>query len=260
MSWWGKVLGGTFGFLLGGPIGALLGAALGHSIDSGVEGLSYNPLGGGAEKTQMAFFTALFAVLGHLAKSDGRVSVAEIRVAESLMDQMRLSKEQRRVAVRLFTEGKRANFPLEEVLEQFASVAGRQRNLQQMFLEILIDSALIDGPVTADERRVLARTCVVLGFEPGQLEQMIRMRTQGRRRGPASPKQPAFDPYAVLGVEAKATDAEVKRAYRRLMSQHHPDKLVSKGLPEEMMDIAKQRVREIRQAYDLIKQQRGTLR
>lgn len=259
MSWWGKVIGGTLGLFLGGPIGALLGAALGHSIDSGVEGLSYNPLGGGAEKTQMAFFTALFAVLGHLAKSDGRVSVAEIRVAESLMDQMRLSKEQRRVAVRLFTEGKRANFPLEEVLEQFASVAGRQRNLQQMFLEILIDSALIDGPVTADERRVLARTCVVLGFAPAELEQMINMRAQGRRAS-ANPKQPAFDPYAVLGIESKASDADVKRAYRRLMSQHHPDKLVSKGLPEEMMDIAKQRVRDIRQAYDLIKQQRGTLK
>ncbi|MES9860620.1 MAG: TerB family tellurite resistance protein, partial [Candidatus Thiodiazotropha sp. 4PDIVS1] len=122
MSWWGKLVGGAFGFMLGGPLGAVLGAALGHRFDKGLKGLpddsvSWGP--GDQERVQTAFFTATFSVLGHLAKADGRVSQDEIRLAENLMGQMSLSNEMRQTAIRLFSEGKSDQFPLDDVVIQF---------------------------------------------------------------------------------------------------------------------------------------------
>ena len=79
----------------------------------------------------------------------------------------------------------------------------------------------------------------------------------GRRQTAAQASQPLSQAYAALGIEQSATDAEVKKAYRKLVGQYHPDKLVSQGLPEEMMEMARKRVREINTAYDRVKQARG---
>lgn len=258
MSWWGKVIGGAFGFLTLGPLGALLGAALGHSLDSGFAQLGYTAPGD-RETIQTAFFTAVFAVMGHIAKADGRVTQIEIQVAEALMDRMRLNKDQRRTAVQLFTEGKKPDFPLESVLAQFRNVCLRQPSLLRMFIEILLDAALVDGALSAAERQILHRVCASLGITPTEFAHLERMRTAGRWSGGASAPAAAAktNPYAALGIDRQASNAEIKRAYRKLMSQHHPDKLVSKGLPEEMMALAKDRVREIRSAYDEIKAERG---
>ncbi|MCG6934369.1 MAG: TerB family tellurite resistance protein, partial [Proteobacteria bacterium] len=117
MSWWGKVIGGTFGFMLGGPLGALFGAAVGHQFDKGLErGAISDVFGtGDQERVQAAFFTALFSVMGHVAKADGRVSPDEIAMARSIMQQMALDQEQTRVAIDLFNQGKRDDFDLDAV-------------------------------------------------------------------------------------------------------------------------------------------------
>ena len=118
MSWWGKLIGGTFGFMLGGPLGAILGASLGHNFDRGLGGFDRGGQFGSAnvEQIQSAFFTATFSMMGHMAKIDGQVSKAEIAVAESVMQQMRLSPPQKKVAISLFERGKQADFPVHEVL------------------------------------------------------------------------------------------------------------------------------------------------
>lgn len=266
MAWWGKVIGGALGFMLGGPLGAVLGAALGHNFDRGL-GLVLRDeqyTRGDTERVQAAFFTATFSVMGYIAKADGRVSETEIALARQVMAQMRLSEDQKQAAIRLFNEGKQQNFPLEGVLEQFRRETFRRRHLIQMFLEIQIYTALADGVLQDVERSALLHICAKLGFSRTQFEQLVAMvQAQqqfagGAGRGGAAPKTASIeDAYAVLGVERSASDDEVKKAYRRLISQHHPDKLVAKGLPEEMMEVAKRKTQEIRAAYERIRDARG---
>ena len=268
LGWWGKIVGGAFGLMLGGPLGALLGAALGHSFDKGLrslpdEAVSWDP--GDRERVQTAFFTATFSVMGRLAKADGQVSPREIQLAESVMAEMDLDASLRRIAIRLFNEGKSPTYPLDEVLEQFRLECHGRTTLIRMFVEIQLQAAYADGRLDAVEDRLLRHICARLGFSVTQyrlLQRMVDAERQfagagrGGERGPAQPRPSLDDAYAVLGVARNASDAEVKKAYRRLLSQHHPDKLVSKGLPEEMMKMAAQKTHEIKQAYERVKEER----
>lgn len=266
MSWWGKIFGGAFGFALGGPLGALLGAALGHKFDQGYQRfMDEGATEADVERIQSAFFTATFSVMGHLAKSDGRVSEAEIQLAQNLMSQMQLNTEQRRAAINLFNQGKSPDFRLDDVLQQFKEECHRRRNLIQMFIEILIATVLADGVAHKNERDRLHYIGKQLGFAPYIMDQLIQMvqaqrefsyQQQGRATT-AAPRTTIKAAYQVLGVAESANDAEVKKAYRRLMNQHHPDKLVAKGLPEEMMKLATEKTQEIKKAYEQIQKARG---
>jgi DnaJ like chaperone protein len=269
LSWWGQLAGGAFGFMVGGPIGALLGAVLGHNLDKGLKGLGggeqFAP--GDQERVQTAFFTTTFSVMGAIAKADGRVSPDEIALAKSVMAEMDLSGEMRQAAINLFNQGKTADFPLDEVLDQFRTECHRRNTLIQMFIEIQLQAAYADGTLDKAEEQLLLHICSRLGipeFAFRRLEKMIRAerhysgQSGGGRRAGVAPSGPTLkDAYAILNIAAEASDADVKKAYRRLLSQHHPDKLVSKGLPEEMMKMATQKTHEIRQAYEKIKEARG---
>lgn len=269
MSWWGKLVGGAFGYMLGGPIGAVLGAALGHRLDKGLQGLpgEREEWGrGDRERVQTVFFTTTFSVMGHLAKADGRVSPDEIRLAEAVMSQMSLTQEMRQTAIRLFNEGKASDFPLDDVIEQFRQECHRRQTLIQMFMEIQIQAAFADGQMDRQEEAVLLHICHLLRISEFTYRLLVqRVRAEAHftgagagRRAPSQPRGLSLeDAYAILNVSASATDNEVKRAYRRLISQHHPDKLVSKGLPEEMMKVAAKKTDEIKKAYERIKEARG---
>ena len=268
MSWWGKVIGGAFGFMLGGPLGALFGAAVGHHFDRGMERGAINQAfgrSGDQERVQAAFFTALFSVMGYVAKADGRVSEDEIAMARSIMQQMALDETQTQVAIDLFNQGKQADFDLDAVVEQFRQEAHRRTTLLQMFMEVLLHAAYADGVMQPDEHRVLRRISEHLGFSVRQfqqLEAMVRAQRAFHAGGAgyqtARPQADLLaEAYDVLGVPATATDAEVKKAYRRLMNQHHPDKLVAKGMPEEMIKLATEKTQEIKAAYETIKKARS---
>ena len=167
MSWWGKVIGGAFGFMLGGPLGALLGAALGHNFDRGLENIQIgmDNLGAGdTERVQSAFFVATFSVMGHVAKADGRVSEEEIEMAKQIMSHMHLTAEQKRTAVTLFNEGKQPEFRIDAVLDQFKLECHRRRNLLQMFMEIQIATVFADGILNNAERDILIYIGDRLGF------------------------------------------------------------------------------------------------
>ncbi|MCP3666445.1 MAG: co-chaperone DjlA [Gammaproteobacteria bacterium] len=266
MSWWGKLAGGAFGFMLGGPLGALLGAVLGHNLDKGMAGFEGGEglPPGDVERIQTAFFTATFSVMGHVAKADGRVSQDEIAHANAVMSEMDLSSEMRQTAIELFNQGKQDGFPLDEVLDQFQRECRRRTTLIQMFIEIQLQAAYADGTLDSSEEQLLLHVCKRIGipeFVFRRLEQMMRAERHyaGAGGGRAAPRRgPTLDDaYAMLNIGSDASDSEVKKAYRRLISQHHPDKLASKGLPEEMMKLASQKTHEIKQAYDQIKQSRG---
>ena len=155
MNWWGKVLGGGFGFLIGGPIGAMIGAALGHNFDTGLKNLQLEDdearheemQPGAQERVQAAFFTATFATMGYIAKADGKVTPDEIAVTESVMSQMQLSAEQRKVAIDLFQQGKDPDYDLKAVVEQFRIECRRRTNLMRMFVEIQLHAVYADGEV-----------------------------------------------------------------------------------------------------------------
>jgi DnaJ like chaperone protein len=257
MTWWGTLLGGTLGYMFGGPLGALLRAILGRNFDRGRTSAdapsAFDP--GRQERVQAAFFTATFSVMGHIAKADGRVTPAEISTAESLMARMQLDPRQREAAIRLFNEGKKDDFPLQEILVQFRHECHGRRNLVQMFLEIQIATAMADGRIHGSEKRILLFIGEALGFDRAAIEHLFGF--VGAGQAPEREKHSLANAYRILGVGRDADDAEIKKAYRRLMNQHHPDKLIAKGLPEEMIKLATEKTREIKDAYELIKASRG---
>ncbi|MCH8163635.1 MAG: co-chaperone DjlA [Proteobacteria bacterium] len=258
MSWWGKLIGGYIGFALGGPIGALLGVALGHNFDKDI---SAAPPIGQQNLSQAAFFTATFSVMGHICKADGRVTPDEISTARMIMAQMALSPAQKDAAIMLFNEGKKDDFPLEDVLTQLKSELGLAKNIKRIFVEIQCYAAYADGVLHPSEKKLLERICQLIGFSRNEFERIlaaIAAESHHKKSGPSgkSRKMKSGDAYAILNVSANANDNEVKRAYRKLMSQHHPDKLVSKGLPEEMMKVATQKTQEIRAAYECVMHER----
>ena len=279
MSWLGKVLGGALGFALGGPLGAMVGVALGHNLDRSVrsgrgQGWADPDLLDSAdspdllgspdfldsrERTQTAFFTATFSVMGHLAKADGIVTRDEIQLAARVMDEMQLTGAHRRLAQRLFQEGRATDFPIGEVLDQLRLECRYSSHLVTMFVEILLHAAYADGELHSQERVLLESICARLRLPAGELDRLEAMvRAEQHARGSkSSDALSAGDAYAILGVDETCTDAEFKRAYRRMMNRHHPDKLVAKGLPEEMMRLATEKTREIKAAYDRLKQVRG---
>lgn len=273
MAVWGKVLGAFFGFLLGGPFGLLLGLFLGHKFDKARQNVSF---GGGfqgqsQQARQQAYFHATFAVMGHVAKAKGQVTQNEIRLATTLMDRMGLHGEARRQAQDAFREGKDVTFPLEETLDDVRRNCGGRFDLMQFFLEVQIQAAYADGSIHPSERQVLYTIASSLGFSRQQLEQRLAMQEaayqfyqqQGSHHQGQQQWQPGFsgpnisDAYKILGVDESANAQGVKRAYRKLMNEHHPDKLAAKGLPPEMMEMAKQKAQEIQAAYDLIKKEKG---
>ena len=260
MSWWGKVAGGAFGFMLGGPLGALLGATLGHQFDRGLSLDHQNLNASSQEHIQAAFFTATFSVMGHIAKADGQVTEDEIQIARDVMAQMALTPEQITTAKSLFNSGKENDFQYTDIITQFRHVCGRQTNLLRMFIEIQFHAAYADGSVHPTERKILEDLNRLLGFDNhffAQLEAAVRLNRNTQYQQPTKSNQEQLaDAYQVLGVNMRSSDSEIKRAYRKLMSRHHPDKLVAKGLPEEMMQVATQKTQEIKAAYEMIKASR----
>lgn len=285
MHIFGKILGAFFGFLFGGPLGAFFGLFLGHQFDKARRmnraGFSGGGFGSGPSQAerQEEFFKSAFAVMGHVAKAKGQVTREEIQLASVMMDRMNLHGEQRRAAQDAFREGKEADFPLDRVLEKVRISSGGRFDLLQFFLELQISAAFADGDLHPSEREVLHRVAEILGFSADQLERRLRMQEaafrfqqggggfaggQGQQQHSgggqwhqASSRDRLADAYSVLGVDENSDAREIKRAYRKLMNEHHPDKLMAKGLPPEMMNVAKEKSQEIQHAYDLIKKEKG---
>ena len=204
---------------------------------------------------KLAFFAATFGVMGRVAKADGRVSPEEIRLAEQVMDQLGLDGAQRRAARDLFNQGKSDAFPLDDVLDQLRSECLRGANIRRMFLEIQFQAAWADGGLHPQERALLQHIAARLGLSRAQYIELERMFGSATRVDADAPS--LEHAYETLGVTPSTPDAEVKRAYRRLMSRHHPDKLAASGLPEEMMRAATERTQQIKAAWETVKAARA---
>jgi DnaJ like chaperone protein len=265
MGWYGKLIGAVLGAIIGrGLLGAIVGFVIGHQFDRKAAGTSRPARSGGvpSRDLQTLFFRATFQVMGRIAKADGRVTEQEIEAARATMRRFSLSDADVQRAINLFTEGKSPDFALEDTLEAFRDASAGRADLRRLFVQIQLEAALQAGGITAPARAVFARMCSTLGIsaiEFAALEAMLRMRGAAGATGAAA--RPAADRLAdacqVLGVRPEASDADVTLAYRRLMSQNHPDKLVANGLPQSMVEAAHERTRQILEAYEVIRKHRG---
>ncbi|MBU2917832.1 co-chaperone DjlA [Psychrosphaera sp. F3M07] len=291
----GKIVGAFFGFLLlRNIVGALIGLYLGHLFDSAVKRFANKQnveqwLSSGDSK-QAIFFYTTFSVMGHVAKASGNVTPEHIQTANEFMTHMGLSKEQVAEAKEAFREGKSLGFPIKKKINLFKQYFGKRQDLCQFFIEIQIQTAYSDSILEPAEYELLLNIAKQLGFTKRHLGQLIVMweaelrfqnykkdqqqknRKYERRRSNSSSSDSGdrqrqnntrdisspsvADAYALLGISENETTKEIKRAYKRLMSQNHPDKLVAKGLPPEMMEVAKQKTQDIQSAYEIIKKAR----
>jgi DnaJ like chaperone protein len=262
MGWYGKIIGAVLGAIIGrGLFGAIVGLLIGHQFDRRAQRGS--SAAGDRRALSHAFFRATFLVMGHVAKADGRVTAQEIDAARAVMRRFSLGENDVRVAIDYFTEGKRAEFPLESVLADLHASAAGRGDLRRLFVQIQLEASMLGGGLNPPARAVFARICAALGISAAEfaaLEAMLRMQAYGRSSGPR-PAQGApsrlADAYQVLGVRPEASDREVKLSYRRLMSQNHPDKLVANGLPESMIEAAHERTRRILEAFEVVRDSRG---
>jgi DnaJ like chaperone protein len=275
MNWGGKIIGATLGMLVLGPIGALLGAIIGHLFDTGQ--ISGAIFGGGPDPRLVneLFFPTTFRVMGHIAKADGRVTEQEIASARAVMHALHLQPAQIQAAIGYFNEGKQPGFELDAALARLRASIARNPDLTQFFVEIQLQASLAGGGFSEVPRARLHRVALLLGLSAtdfARLESLLRFR-QGASMGAggggnaggagaglgsaAASNERIAQAYSLLEATAQMSDEEVVKAYRRQMSRHHPDKLKANGLPQSMLERAKERTQQIQAAYELIRERRG---
>ncbi len=244
--WWGKIIGVALGYILLGWFGGFLGLIFGHLYDV----VHNHPLVNYAQQLRKLFFDATFQVMGYIAKSDGRVSEAEINAARQIMERMGLDEKHKQRAMQLFMEGKSSDFVLDNTLTQIIRAARGNFILLQVFVDIQTQAVRLSGEISSTKQETLQAIFARLGYRPFEFRY--------QQHSPhASQQNSLSEAYALLGVEEDASDADIKQAYRKLMSQHHPDKLMAKGLTEEVMKMATEKAQHIQLAYDQIRKIRG---
>jgi DnaJ like chaperone protein len=250
MQWTGKLIGAALGAFLG-PIGIAVGAAIGHQYDVNVQ--RQGTRGPGEQ-----FYLSTFRVMGHVAKADGRVTEREIEAARSVMQALHLDPAQTRLAIALFTEGKDASFNLDQELAALRAACHSQPAILRVFMEIQLRFALWGSDLSAATRGRVTQVANGLGIGVATLDRIeAALRGDTRNAGTANAEGRIAAAYRTLEVDASVSDAELVKSYRRLMSRHHPDKLKANGLPDSMLEHAKQRTQAIREAYELLRGQRG---
>jgi DnaJ like chaperone protein len=253
----GKLIGALVGWiLLRHPAGIVIGALFGHLWDIGA-------IGGNPASAPRDFIGPLFGLAGAIAKSDGRVSEPEIAATENLITRLRLSPAQRAEAIARFKDGKQESFDIDQSIAELRDWCRGRRDRAYILLDLLLEIVFAEGALTPEKLAIVRRLCASLGVHEQELAALAAMRGYGfghagggyrqAQSPPGAP--PGKDPYAVLGLSRAASDREVKTAYRRLIGQHHPDKLGD--VPEELKRRAEERAREINIAYEKIRAERG---
>jgi DnaJ like chaperone protein len=242
MGWFRKILGGAVGFGLGGPIGAILGAAAVAAMERPGGGTALSPF----EEAQMNFFVTVFAMLGKLAKADGQVTEDEIKAVTDFMDKIHLNEKSRNFAKSVFTQSKNMDVPFEALANQFYRMAGNDRMKLTMMIDIMLRVAMADGNYHPAEERLIDNAARIFNISE---EEYLKLKTQYVKD---------FSKYyAILGcVESDSAD-DIKKKYRKLASEYHPDKIAHKELPEEFMEFANSKLQEINEAYSKVKKERG---
>jgi len=250
------LIGALIGSLFGGLTGALIGGAAGWFVGHWIK----QSIVGSLQLAQSQLVESTFSIMGAVSKADGVVTRDEINAVEQMFGMLRVEGEMKKKAKAAFNRGKQADFDLDAAVDQFAAVTRGRGPLVQLFLQMQVMAVAADGHIHPAEHAMLVRIARRLGLtehDVSQLEALLRATKTGpSARGGPPPQDRLADAYTALGITPESSGAEIKRAYRKLISQNHPDKLASRGLPESMRAVAEERSREINSAYDLIKSAR----
>lgn len=244
----GALFGGTVGFMLGGPLGMIIGGALGSQTSAQV--VRTGARGPGVQDTRTAFLVAVISLAAKVSKADGHVSEAEIRTFDAfLRDHLRMSPEDRRMAGRIFDEARDSPIPAGDFARQVRGVMGQAPDRLRLIVTLLLQIAHADGRMHQAEDEMIRGIARDLGLADRDYQEC---------RALFAPVQDSLETaYEALGVAPDATDDEVKKAYRRLAREYHPDILQGKGMPEEFLQSGKEMLQKINAAYDRIKKDRG---
>jgi DnaJ like chaperone protein len=266
---WGKFIGALIGFFIYGAFGAVVGFLVGLLFDKiflklqkpHFTKLTEQDL----DQVHSEFFSATFSVMGFIATVASQQRGDLSNIATRVMDRIGIPEHRRRVCMDYFEQGQAQDFALYNTVVRFNRLHGDQPQLLEMFVELQLYAAYAKGRLTQEEKDTLLGICYQLDFSHADFDRMENLiKAEFRETGPG--KKGLFgwrhhvalsDAYAILNTSPQASDDEVKQAYRRLTSQHHPDKLIAKGMPEDRMRLAEQKTREIRDAYERIKQMRN---
>lgn len=267
MQWTGAFFGAVIGLLLtrGHVLGALLGALAGlwFDLNSGRLGAAHAGGARGADVVSEVFFRATFLLMGHVAKSDGRVSEAEIGAARRVMQELALGAREIGLAIECFSAGKSAAFDLDACVQELRAACGARADLTRAFMELQLRAAVAGNGLPPPARAILTRVAERLGVGRHEFSCMESAARARRPSGAGDTGRPAgtaaalSECYAELEADAGMSDRELTRAYRRQMSRHHPDKLLANGLPESMTQVAKEKTQRIQEAYEAIRAARG---
>ncbi|MBT8369264.1 MAG: TerB family tellurite resistance protein [Deltaproteobacteria bacterium] len=253
MGWFGKITFGTLGLFLGGPLGAIAGAALGHVlVDKGIDaaGLAVDRTQGPqlrhAEQTQASYFISLFSILGKLSKIDGAVTRDEIAVVDGFINNLPMSDREKQFARQVFSEAKNSDYSIEDFALQLYQIAQAQPALMTSFFDLLFQIAAADGTFHPAEENALKKIKDIFRISDKQFEDIKAIYFKD------------FDKYyKILNCTPESTNEEIKFNYKKLVKDFHPDTIISKGLPEEFIDFASNRFREIHESYDNIRRERN---
>jgi DnaJ like chaperone protein len=245
---WGKVIGGVAGFAIGGPIGALMGAFAGHQFDKDKNGATQMGGAPGTDQRQVAFTIAVVVLSAKMAKADGQVTPDEIAAFKKIF---RIPPEEVGEVGRLFNEARKDATGYEPYAQQIASMFQHEPQVLEELLGGLFLIAQADGEVHPKELEYLEHVAAIFGFDQAAFE---RIHYSFMGEGHVGTQD---ESYKVLGVSPSADDAEVKSAYRKLLREYHPDTLMSKGLPQDFIDLANEKMAAINHAYDMVKKERG---
>lgn len=254
MGWFGKMIGAAIGFVWGGPIGAMIGAAIGHQFDRSDTSFSWhtsttewNDWENTRNEANIAFFVSVFSMLAKMAKADGKVSQAEINSVEAFMrNQLNLDAQGRSFAINIFRSALNSPEPFESFARQFYYRFQYDPELLDMMVDMLLRVGYADGEMTGMEEELAYTAARIFGISSSSFEFMKSRYAKLTSRA-----------YSVLGVDENASEAEIKSRYRKLVHEFHPDKLASKGVPDEFSKYARDRFGEIQNAYEEIRKERG---
>lgn len=251
MGFIGKLMGGTIGFALAGPLGALAGAVFGHTFDQADDRPHIFDGGYGQDgeaRAQLTFFVGTFSMLAKLARSDGRITPQEVDAIERFMAvDLGLDPESRRAARGIFNKAVESSESFQDYAAQFYEQFQREPHLLEMMIDIMLRVSVSDGKLSDSEESLILSAVRMFRLSDGTYEK-IRARYQGETLGKY---------YSVLNASADDSDETIKQQYRKLVLEYHPDKIASKGLPDPFIQFANDKFREIQDAYEKIKAQRG---
>ena len=254
------IIGAMIGALFGGFAGLLIGGFLGYAASFALRKFVIGSL----QVAQSQWLDSTFSIMGALCKADDVVTRDEINAVKQIFDMLKLQGESREQAKAAFNRGKQPDFDLDAAVDQFAQISRGRGPLLQLFLQLQCMAVVADGRIDPAEHAMLVRVAQRLGLseaDVSQLEALLRAAMGGPSAAGSPPQKDRLaDAYAALGITADAKPAEVKRAYRKLISKNHPDKLAARGLPESMRPVAEERSRELNSAYDMIKRARSDVR